>query len=446
MLKRLTYRVHAALERRFPEKRLFLKSDIDTRFVRLAPGVQALGTVAGIAVFAWTVVATAIILMDSVGAGDARQQAQRQQALYEARLQALSADRDRRADEATRAQERFALALAEVSAMQARLLASEEARKELETGIDVIQSTLRRTIKERDAIQAEAQGLAATLRRETGSGKSGEARMADAVATVGILTDALTGAAVERDAMLTEAREATEEADRIAAEKKAILAKNDAIFARLEEAVTVSMAPLDNMFREAGLSPDDLLDTVRRGYSGQGGPLGPLALPGPDLPMTADEARASEILQGFDRMNLYRIAAEMTPFAMPVRSAFRFTSGFGYRRDPKGAGTRMHSGADFAGGSGTPINATADGVVTVAGWEGGYGRRVEIRHELGITTTYSHMSQIRVSVGQRVSRGDRIGDMGSSGRSTGTHLHYEVLVGGRPVDPMNFIRAARNVF
>lgn len=446
MLKRLTYRVHAALERRFPEKRLFLKSDHETRFIRLSSGVQALGIAGGIVVFAWTIVATAIILMDSIGAGDARQQAMRQQALYEARLQALSEDRDRRADEATRAQERFALALEEVSAMQARLLASEESRNELETGIEVIQSTLRRTIKERDAALAEAEQLQATLRRETGSGKSGEARVADAVATVGILTDALTGAAVERDAVLTEANKVAEEAERIAAEKKAMIAKNDLIFARLEEAVTVSMEPLDRMFREAGLSPDDLLNTVRRGYSGQGGPLGPFALPGSDLPMTADEARANSILQGFDRMNMYRIAAEMTPFAMPVKSAFRFTSGFGYRRDPKGAGTRMHSGTDFAAGSGTPIYATADGVVTFAGWEGGYGRHVEVRHEFGITTTYSHLSQIRVSVGQRVSRGDRIGDMGSSGRSTGTHLHYEVHVGGRPVNPMNFIRAASNVF
>lgn len=446
MLKRLSYRVHAALERRFPERRLFLKSEVETRFIRLSPGVQALGTIGGIAVFAWTVVATAIILMDSIGAGDARQQALRQQTLYEARLQTLSSDRDLRADEATRAQQRFSLALAEVSAMQARLLASEEARKELETGIEVIQSTLRRTIKERDLALAEVTQLQATLRRETGSGRSGEARVADAVATVGILTEALTGAAVERDAMQTEAERAEEVAQRAEAETKAILARNDAIFARLEEAVTVSMEPLDRMFRDAGLSPDDLLTAVRRGYSGQGGPLGPFARPGSDLPMTADEARANEILQGFDQMNLYRLAAEMTPFAMPVKSGFRFTSGFGYRRDPKGAGTRMHSGADFASSSGTPLYATADGVVTVAGWEGGYGRHVEVRHEFGITTTYSHMSQIRVSVGQRVSRGDRIGDMGSSGRSTGTHLHYEVHVGGRPVNPMNFIRAASNVF
>ena len=107
---------------------------------------------------------------------------------------------------------------------------------------------------------------------------------------------------------------------------------------------------------------------------------------------------------------------------------------------------RMHNGSDFAGPTGTPIYTTADGVVTYAGWQSGYGRLVKIQHEFGIETRYAHMSRIRVVEGQRVSRGDRIGDMGNTGRSTGTHLHYEVRIGGRPVNPMKFIKAGRDVF
>jgi murein DD-endopeptidase MepM/ murein hydrolase activator NlpD len=145
-------------------------------------------------------------------------------------------------------------------------------------------------------------------------------------------------------------------------------------------------------------------------------------------------------------MNMYRIAAFKLPFAMPVKDSFRWTSGFGYRKDPKGYGTRMHEGTDMAGSYGTPIYATADGVITHAGWDGGYGRLVKIRHDFGVETRYAHLSQIRVEVGQRVSRGDRIGDMGNSGRSTGTHLHYEVRLGGDAVNPMTFIKAAKNVF
>jgi murein DD-endopeptidase MepM/ murein hydrolase activator NlpD len=84
--------------------------------------------------------------------------------------------------------------------------------------------------------------------------------------------------------------------------------------------------------------------------------------------------------------------------------------------------------------------------VTKAGWSSGYGRLVTIQHAFGIETKYAHNSNLRVKVGQRVSRGDHIADMGNTGRSTGTHLHYEVRVNGKPVNPMIYIKAARNVF
>jgi murein DD-endopeptidase MepM/ murein hydrolase activator NlpD len=85
-------------------------------------------------------------------------------------------------------------------------------------------------------------------------------------------------------------------------------------------------------------------------------------------------------------------------------------------------------------------------VVTHAGWQSGYGRLVKIQHQLGIETRYAHLSSIQVKAGQRVSRGDKIGGMGASGRVTGVHLHYEVRVGGRPVNPMIYIKAANDVF
>ncbi len=445
VLKRLTHRVHAALEHHLPEQRLFLKSETTTRFVRLRPLTQAVALAGGSMLIAWAIVATAIIAMDGLTSSDMAQ-VERQQTEFEGRLTALSADRDLRAEEAISAQDRFNLALAEVSAMQGRLLTSEEARKELETGIEVIQDTLRRVMDERDIARTEVVALESTLRSETGTTRTAEATARDAADTIAVITDTLAGTAAERDAMAGAALAAQQTIDEVEAEKRAILAKNDLIFARLEEAVTVSMEPLDKMFSSAGLSTEALLDSVKRGYSGQGGPLGPFVLSTSNAALSPDEVRANGILTGLDRMNLYRIAAEKTPFAMPVTAAFRFTSGFGFRRDPKGAGSRMHEGTDFAGSSGTAIFATGDGVVVHAGWDSGYGRSVEIQHEFGILTRYAHLSQIRVSVGDRVSRGDRIGDMGSSGRSTGTHLHYEVRIGGRAVNPMTFIKAGSNVF
>jgi murein DD-endopeptidase MepM/ murein hydrolase activator NlpD len=445
VLNRLAYRFHQSLERYFPEQRLFLKSDTDTRFIRLRPGTQIIAMVGATLALAWTIVATALIMMDSIGAGSAREQSARQQSLYEERLDALSTDRDLRADEAVRAQERFSVALSQVSEMQERLLASEDRRRELETGIDAIQDTLRRTIKERDEARGEADRATLALNEQSG-GATEMGRARDTVATLEILTGALGATAKDRDATLAEAEAAREEMRLVADEKKALETRNDAIFAKLEEALTISVEPLDNMFREAGMSPEDLLDAVRDGYSGQGGPLTPISFSSSGGELTAEELRANAILGGLDRMNMYRIAAFKLPFAMPVKDSFRWTSGFGYRRDPKGYGTRMHEGTDMAGSYGTPIYATADGTVTHAGWDNGYGRLVKIEHDFGVETRYAHLSQVRVEVGQRVSRGDQIGDMGNSGRSTGTHLHYEIRLGGGPVNPMTFIKAAKNVF
>ncbi|MBL8562145.1 MAG: peptidoglycan DD-metalloendopeptidase family protein [Gemmobacter sp.] len=444
MLHRLAYRINATLENWLPEQRLFLKSDEGTRFIRLRPMTQAVALTTGGLLMAWTFIATSIILMDSISAGSDADQAAMQQQLFEQRLTALSTDRDLRAEEASRAQDRFNLALAEVSEMQARLLASEDRRKELETGIDVIQNTLRRAILERDESRAALERTTTALASQSGTTELGRAR--DALATIGFMSGALGQTARERDEMSKMAEVAREDAAAIQRAKDEMALRNDAIFARLEEAVTVSMEPLDKMFRAAGMSPDSLLDQVRKGYSGQGGPLMPIVSTKGGA-LSEDEARANTVLQGLDRMNMYRLAAVKAPFANPIPSGnYRFTSGFGSRNDPFGRGTRRHEGLDFAGAYGTPLYATADGVVVKAGWGNGYGRMVQIRHDFGLETLYGHMSEIRVSVGQKVSRGDRIGDMGNSGRSTGTHLHYEVHVGGRPVNPMTFIKAASDVF
>ncbi|MBP9952569.1 MAG: M23 family metallopeptidase [Cypionkella sp.] len=445
MLTRLAYRINTTLEGYFPEQRLFLKSDADTRFIRLRPMTQAIAVAVGAIALSWTVLATSILLLDSISAGSSRDQVQQQQALYEQRLNGLSADRDLREAEAVSAQERFNLALDQVSQMQARLLASEDRRRELETGIDVIQNTLRRTIKERDEARTEATRVAVAL-NEQGGTQTDAGHAQDTAETLEILTSALDETAEQRDQMEVTAEKAAALVDQIADDKRRLEARNDVIFAQLEEALTVSVQPLQKMFRDAGLSPDDLISSVRKGYSGQGGPLMPIALSTKGEAPTPEELRANAILKELDTMNLYRIAVEKTPFMMPVRTAIRYTSGFGGRDDPFGRGVRRHEGQDMAGDYGAPIYATADGVITYAGWENGYGRLIKIQHEFGIETRYGHLSQIRVNVGQRVSRGDKIGDMGNSGRSTGTHLHYEIRLSGTAINPMTFIKAAQNVF
>ncbi len=439
MKTRLTQKLHAALERRFPEKRLFLRSETETRFIRLRPETQILAWTGITLTLGWTIVATAILLMDSIGAGNFRAQAQRDQMIYEDRLGALSEQRDARAEEAVAAQQRFAAALDQISTMQSALLASEDQRREVETGLEVVQATLRRTMRERELARAEAETLLAAANGETGgAGTAGAAQ--ELTGTVDMLGDALADAAAERDQIASDAEFAIAQAAEIELELRLLQERNDEIFRQLEEAMLVSVEPLDNMFRAAGMDPDRMIDQVRRGYSGMGGPLTPIQFSTKGGAPDPDALRANAILNSMDRINLYRIAAERAPFAEPVRDRYRFTSGFGQRWG------RMHEGADFAAPIGTPVYATADGVVTDAGWASGYGRLIKIRHEFGIETRYAHLNAIKVSVGQKVSRGERIGDMGNSGRSTGPHLHYEVRVGGNSVNPMIYIRAGRDVF
>ncbi|APE43797.1 peptidase M23 [Sulfitobacter alexandrii] len=442
MRSTLAIKVHATLERYFPERRVFLKSDSDTRFIRLRPGTQIVAFAGCAALVAWAIVATAIILMDSIGSGNFREQAKRDQRTYQARLNDLSAQRDSRAEEALAAQERFNAALKQISMMQSELLESETRRRELETGIDVIQATLRDTMKDRQAARSQL----AALQGSIAEGGAGTVQTAASSAPIEFLAEALAETAKERDQVIVDAQDALLQADEMAQQIALMKDQNDAIFRQLEEAMTVSVAPLDKMFRNAGMSTDNILATVKRGYSGQGGPMTPLSFTTRGEEPSPDTLRANRLLNQMDRLNLYRIAAEKAPFANPVKSAFRFTSQFGYRRDPKTGGRRMHSGVDFAAGIGTPLYATADGVVTHAGWQSGYGRLVKIQHEFGIETRYAHQSRIRVKVGQRVSRGQHIGDMGASGRVTGVHLHYEVRVGGKAVNPMIYIKAANDVF
>jgi murein DD-endopeptidase MepM/ murein hydrolase activator NlpD len=113
----------------------------------------------------------------------------------------------------------------------------------------------------------------------------------------------------------------------------------------------------------------------------------------------------------------------------------RVTSGFGMRLHPILGYSRLHRGVDFGAPTGTPVLAAADGVVTFAAWGGGYGRVVKLAHAQGLATAYAHLSTMAVRPGQRVRQGQVIGLVGSSGLSTGPHLHYEVYQNGRPVDP-----------
>ena len=153
------------------------------------------------------------------------------------------------------------------------------------------------------------------------------------------------------------------------------------------------------------------------------------------------EGRAGQIAGALDAVEA-KLAERVrwissTPAITPVKGIF--TSGFGYRSDPLTHGRGTHQGVDIAAAPGQPVRASADGVVVRAGLVGGLGQAVYIAHGFGLTTRYGHMSRIDVRPGQRIKRGDVVGRVGNTGRSTGYHLHYEVRVDGDAVNPLAYI-------
>ena len=439
MPRRVLNRLNMSLERLLPEQRLFIKSDTATRFIRLQPLTQAgLLTIAAV-VFTWSMIATAMLFISGLSAGS-QNEAIVATAAFEARLDALSKERDQRTTEALEAQARFKSALEQVSQMQSLLLSSEERRRELETGIDVIQTTLRRTMSERDDARAEAAQLASGGQQSNGPTLA--ARADEMEQTLALLSSTLGNTAKERDSAAKDAVTARIEAEEAALDKRLLEERNDEIFSTLEGAVKVSMEPLDKLFRDVGMNPETVISQIRRGYAGTGGPLSTVSLSSKNPTGTdIDTERAAGILSRLDEMNMYRIAVDKLPFAMPVKQgSYRLTSPYGRRWG------RNHDGMDMAGPVGTPIYAPADGIVLKAGRESGYGNVIKIQHQYGIKTVYGHLSRFRVKTGQKVSRGDRIGDMGNTGRSTGPHLHYEIRMGNTPINPMKFIKAGKDVF
>ena len=436
MRQRITQRIDRFWSRYFPERRVFLKSDEDTRFIRLRPSVQASVFFVLASLLAWVIIATSILVMDNIGAGNFREQALRDQESYQQRLQYMSQERDIRAEEATKAQRRFDEALEQVSIMQSELLDADLKRRELIAALETTQTKMRRVLQDSNAAKQELSilksdnpELVAQLNQSNSGANSDQ---------LSFLTKTLNDTASERDRLEREAQAALDKVNEIEMELRLAEERNEQIFRQIEEAMTVSIEPLNKMFRAVGKNPDTIIDVIRKGYSGYGGPMTKLSSHGSDP--TMEELRANAILNDLDEMNIYRIAVEKIPFANPLKSAYRYTSGYGRRWG------RMHYGTDFAAPHGTPIYASADGVVVHAGWASGYGRLVKIKHEFGYETRFGHLSKIRVNVGQKVSRGERIGDMGNTGRSTGTHLHYEIRINGNAINPMKYLEAGHDVF
>ncbi len=176
------------------------------------------------------------------------------------------------------------------------------------------------------------------------------------------------------------------------------------------------------------------VDVSSQAFTGVGGPFEAVE------PLKAADPKFKQLFSNWKKLDQGGHGTIAIPSTQPVKGS-AFTSGYGVRSDPFRGRAAMHAGIDLAGPLGTPIYATADATVGRSEWANGYGNLVELDHGRGIQTRYGHLSRSGVRAGQRVKRGDLIGYMGSTGRSTGSHLHYEVRIDGKAVNPVPFMQS-----
>ncbi|MEZ5921129.1 MAG: M23 family metallopeptidase [Parvularculaceae bacterium] len=219
------------------------------------------------------------------------------------------------------------------------------------------------------------------------------------------------------------------------------------LLAQLEERANRKIKNLKMILASTGVSPDQLVSPAKISNTllAQGGPF----IDASNFSSSASTAffrQANRTGLIVDELRDYQDAVDSIPLSSPLMVSRRFTSGFGVRRDPINGRLASHHGIDFSAAWASPVTATADGKVRYAGVRNGFGWVVEIDHGNGFMTRYAHLNRIVVRTGQRVKLHQKVGELGNSGRSTGPHVHYEIMFRGQPRNPLRFIEAGRYVF
>ena len=222
------------------------------------------------------------------------------------------------------------------------------------------------------------------------------------------------------------------------------IARLQASLDRIEQRQAATLNSLEENYdfkarRIRGVLAELGVDVGKGAANGVGGPFVPARLPG--VGVNGFENQLHRISLARAHINRLTRTLGSVPVRRPIDGDIDLASPFGVRTDPFNGSPAMHTGLDLHGETGEAVRATADGTVTSAGWSGGYGKVIDVDHGNGLSTRYGHLSAIDVHVGQTVRTGQIIGRVGSTGRSTGPHLHYETRVRGEAVDPQKFLRA-----
>lgn len=421
------------INRTFPERQIHLRTRGRIRFFRIPQALQLCTLAATVITSAWFGYSTfSYIEHDEIVVAKDTQIADARRA-YDDLL-----------SDVTAYQRRFAELTRELEDNHNLMLSLVERNATLQRNLTTVERRLESTETERETVANAREGLKGKLAHLEGEMHSLSNKNFS-------LRDNLNNVETDLQTVLRERDAAKERGNILDSQVAALKGSLDNLQIAQDKAVdtmterTASyIGSLEKVVEITGIDVEKLLaatdSVVQR--EGQGGPF---------IPINPDEAggklgkklvRLEEHLGQWE--NMQALMARM-PLAAPMKS-YSITSSFGKRRDPVNKRWSAHYGLDFGGPMRSPIYAPAPGVVKQAGTKGRYGRFIEIDHGSGIKTRYGHLNKILVKRGEKVEFGQKIGQLGNSGRSTGPHLHYEVIFNGKPKDPMRFIKAGRHVF
>ena len=433
MLRKISIYIEKFWSNYFPSRQLLLKTGSDTKFFTLSSSTQAIIIFAVFIFVGWSLFSSLIFTFKALNLGGQEDYFARSNVKYEDRIEQISDEKYSYFQRVKDAEAKLREALEAIEDFQVEITKAQIREEELQSGILILQELIKQTKNNNFAGVEEQKNR---LNNVTGLQQE---NTINTLSKISILMSLLEETVKERDATKAKLVKALKKVDQLSYEADLSQQNNEQIFRQIEEALVISVKPLEKMFKSVGLDLNSILNVIRNTYSGYGGPNLPISkLPIDSL--TINEKLAAKMVDQILELGAWRIAVQKIPFAHPLNETFQYTSGFGQRW-----GT-MHYGTDMAAKHGSAILATADGVINFAGCEKGYGKLIKIKHDFGYETRYAHLSKISVSVGQRISQGDQIGKMGNTGRSTGTHLHYEIRRNGKPINPMKYIRARQNVF
>lgn len=436
------------VERVFPEREVYVRNQGSVFYLTLTPRVQLSVTLAALGLVIWAAAFTIRSYWSDT------EIAYRDQAMievkegFENRIRKLQDRYARLEAELEDSERRFDQVMQQLSGQHGKLERTAGVELALEGRLEASRRRLTEVTEQRD----DALGKLEEIRFRS---LELERRLADALrmaeqrrANLEDFVGTLETTAQERDEARLNAETYASDVARLSDNIEEIRRHQSRVMAQLEEATRASIVELERILKRTGVDIDTLVDEIEETYSGQGGPFTPILFKAPDAAadFPINEASAAAALSKLQRINALKIAIEKLPLSKPLKATYRFTSGFGPRRHPVTGKWAQHNGIDLAAPGGTAVYSPVDGVVSFAGRSRGYGNVIKIRHDLGFETVYAHLRAINVEKGARVALGSRIGEVGSTGRSTGNHLHYEVRRNGKWLNPRKFIEAGRYVF